>query len=31
LAFSTIPAKQLPDVFANVDSAVRDLKAAAKK
>ena len=31
LAFSTIPAKLLPDVFANVDSAVRDLKAAAKK
>jgi aspartate/methionine/tyrosine aminotransferase len=28
LAFSTIPAKQLPDVFANVDSAVRDLKKA---
>ena len=28
LAFSTIPAKQLPDVFANVDAAVRDLKAA---
>ena len=27
LAFSTIPAKLLPDVFANVDSAVRDLKA----
>jgi hypothetical protein len=31
LAFSTIPAKQLPDVFANVDAAVRDLKAAKKK
>ena len=28
LAFSTIPAKLLPDVFANVDSAVRDLKKA---
>jgi aspartate/methionine/tyrosine aminotransferase len=26
LAFSTIPAKLLPDVFANVDAAVRDLK-----
>ena len=31
LAFSTIPAKLLPDVFANVDAAIRDLKAVAKK
>jgi hypothetical protein len=31
LAFSTIPAKKLADVFANVDAAVRDLKAARPK
>ena len=28
LAFSTIPAKKLPQLFANVDAAVRDLKSA---
>ena len=31
LAFSTIPAKQLPQLFANVDSAVRDLRGAHNK